>query len=73
MDIFGKEIVSMNCDFTGKTIPPGKSITVKNLTYEVNEFMDKDVKLYTTDYKDLKFSYKVKTIVFTDGTTKTTD
>lgn len=54
-DLFDKEIVNINCDFTGTLIPAGESVTVGDLGIDVNEFMDEDVKLYNTDFSDLKF------------------
>lgn len=70
MDMFGKEVVSSNCDFTGKTIPAGGSITVDTLSYELNRYRNEELALYDTDYNDLLFKYQVTAIVFTDGTSK---
>lgn len=70
-DIFDVDIIKMNCDFTGKTIAPGATITVDDLSVDINQFMDDHLKLYNTAYDDLHFSYNVTAIVFTDGTTKT--
>ncbi len=68
-DLFGKDIISMGCDFTGKTIKVGETITFKDLSFECNEFMDKHMKLFNTAYSDLQFSYDIKSIVYTDGST----
>lgn len=68
-DLFGVEIISINCDFTGKTIKSGETITISDLRYECNDFIDSDMKLYNTNYSDLKWEYKVKSIVYTDGST----
>lgn len=70
MDLFGKEILTIGCDFTGEIIPSGQTITDDSLSYSVNEFMDSDMQFYNTDFKDLKFEYTVSQIVFTDGTVK---
>lgn len=70
-DIFDIDIISMNCDFTGNSIDSGASITVDDLSFDCNQFMDDHMKLYTTAFDDLHFEYKVTAIVFTDGTTKT--
>lgn len=67
-DLFGTSIMDVGCDFTGHTIQAGETYTNKDLTYEVNEFMDADMKLYNEDYSDLNFEYEPTTIVFTDGT-----
>lgn len=69
-DIFGKNILTVSCDFLGKTIKPHEQIVNDTLGYDINEFNTEDRKLYDTDFRDLKFAYKVKTIVFTDGTNK---
>ena len=63
-DLFGEEILRMNCDFVGTAILPGKSYIEKDLTYEINKFMDSDMKLFNTDYKDLNFDYNVTSIVY---------
>ena len=70
MDLFGKEISTVGCDFTGEVIPSGQTITDDSLSYSVNEFIDSDMQFYNTDFKDLKFEYTVSQIVFTDGTVK---
>lgn len=67
-DLFGVEILSINCDFTGNSIKANGSISVKDLGMDINEFMDSHVKLYNTSYSDLKFEYEVTNIVFEDGT-----
>lgn len=69
-DLFGTEILTVGCDFTGQTIIAGETITNDELSFECNEFTSEDMKLYNEDYKDLKFTYTVKQIVFTDGTVK---
>lgn len=69
-DLFGKEIMRVGCDFTGQIIKSKQSITEDELGFEVNPFIDEDMKFYNTDFKDLKFEYIVHQIVFTDGTVK---
>lgn len=69
-DLFGDEILTMNCDFVGNTIEPGAEITISNLSMECNPFMEDNVKLYNTALDDLQFEYQLTSIVFTDGTTK---
>lgn len=70
-DMFGADIIRVNCDFTGKAIKPGETITVDDLSIDCNQFIDSHMKLYNTDLDDLQFNYEVTAIVFTDGTTKT--
>jgi len=67
-DMFGADIISINCDFTGNTIPANSSISVSDLGMDINEFMDDHVKLYNENYSDLIFGYGVTNIVYTDGT-----
>lgn len=66
-DLFGEEILTINCDFTGNSIPVGKSIMVDDLGMDINQFFDNEVKLYNTDFNDLKFEYEVTNIVYDDG------
>jgi len=40
------------------------------LGFDINQFMDDHVKVYTTDFEDLIFVYTVNKIIFTDGTMK---
>ena len=70
MDLFGKEILTAGCDFTGHTIPAGETVVNDDLSFEINEFIDEHMNLYTTAYEDLKSEYTVTQIVFTDGTVK---
>lgn len=63
-DLFGKKIISSNCDFTGQTILPGETVTYDGIGIDVNEFIDSHVKLYNEAFDDLSFSYKVNEIVF---------
>lgn len=69
-DLFGDEILTMNCDFVGNTIEPGAEITISDLSMECNRFMNDHMKLYNTALDDLQFEYQLTSIVFTDGTTK---
>ena len=66
-DLFGVEILTVNCDFTGNSILASESITVNKLGMDINQFMDSHVKFYNTDFLDLKFEYEVTNIVYDDG------
>lgn len=70
-DLFGKEIITIGWDVTGENIPANGSITQEGYGLEINQFMDDHMKLYNTNYDDLKFEYKVTQIVYADGTTET--
>lgn len=69
-DLFGKEIIKSECDFTGHIIQPGETYKNEDLAFEINNFMSDHMELYNTEFKDLKFEYTVKQIVFEDGTVK---
>lgn len=68
-DLFGKEIMRANCDFTGQTIEPSCTATINDLCLECNEFNDEHMKVFNTDFSDLQFSYDITNIVYTDGST----
>ncbi len=69
-DLFGKEIISTNCNFTGQLIAPGETATFDELGIDINEYIDEHVKLYNEDYDDLSFEYQVKQIVYADEKTQ---
>lgn len=67
-DLFGKEIMQIDIDFTDGTIKAGESRKFKNMGVDINQFFDSDVKLYNTNYEDMIFAYEISTVVYTDGT-----
>ena len=69
-DLFGKEILSTNCDFTGQVIASGATTTYSGLGMDINEFIDEHVKLYNENFDDLSFEYEVSSIVYNDGQTE---
>ena len=69
-DLFGVEILSSHADFTGIKIGPGETVTIDDLSFDCNQFIDEHMKLYNTAFEDLIFEYDVNTIVFSDGTSK---
>ncbi len=66
-DLFGKDILVINCDFTGNTIEANSSITVSDLGMDINQFMDKHIKFYNEKFSDLIFKYEVSNVVYGDG------
>lgn len=69
-DLFGVDIMSLGLDFTGQTIPANTNVVFGDLGFDINQFMDDHVKIYSTNLEDLQFEYKVTSIVYTDGTTE---
>lgn len=69
-DMFGKSIVKVNCDLTEHRIKPGEMANNSNLGFDINDFMDDHVKVYTTDFENLIFVYTPSKILFTDGSMK---
>ncbi len=65
-DLFGSNITKINCDFTGQTINPGETVENDEMGYEVNEFIDTDVKIWNERFDDLKISYLVNAVVYAD-------
>jgi hypothetical protein len=63
-DMFGVEIMSMGCDFTGQIIPAQDSIVVSDLGIDINQFMDDHIKLHAEVYENLIFEYLVTSIVY---------
>lgn len=67
-DLFGKEILRINSDITGQTINVNDTVTIKNLGCACNEFIEEQMKVFSTDFSDMQFIYDVSKIVYTDGT-----
>lgn len=67
-DLFGKKILDIGCDFTGHTIKLGETYTETDMRFECNEFIQEHMKLFNTDYSDLKFQYNITKIIYIDGT-----
>jgi hypothetical protein len=71
-DMFGAEIKTMKLDFTDTPIPAQSSVTIEDLGFEVNQFINEDTKIYFAEIENLQFEYETITILFTDGTSKKT-
>ncbi len=52
-DLFGVDIMSLGLDFTGQTIPANSSVVFDDLGFDINQFMDDHVKVYSTNLEDL--------------------
>ncbi|GEM_PF-5519063 len=65
-DLFGKNIKKSRCNFTGKIIAPGQTVSFEDLGLDINEYIDSDKKLYNEKYEDLQFTYQVDSIVYAE-------
>ncbi|MCI8806427.1 MAG: hypothetical protein HFE59_11245 [Clostridiales bacterium] len=72
-DLFGENIMPISWDFTGGMIYSGKTINYSGKGISINPYIHEESKIYNTDYKDLKFRYKVKQIVYSDETVEKAD
>lgn len=54
------------CSFDSEIIPAKSSIDTTQF-WEVNPYVDNEVKIFKTDYDKLKFICKVDKIIYTDG------
>jgi hypothetical protein len=64
-DIFDNEIKKLNISYDkGITVDTPKTWEAG---FDYNQFMDEDIKLKNTDLENLKYKWKINTIVFDDG------
>jgi len=66
-DMFGKHIMSLGWDIVEQPIEPGASYIQTGYGFDVNQFMDSHSKVVNTSFEDLIFTYAIKQILFTDG------
>lgn len=66
----GVSILRFDCDLRGHIISSGETFTNKDTVFKINEYVNEDMRLYRTDHDDLKYTYKINEIIFTDGTTE---
>lgn len=66
-DLFGSNIMKITCNFTGQTINPGETIENDEMGMDINEFVEADVKVWNERFDDLKFSYLVNSVVYSEG------
>lgn len=69
-DLFGVDIMSSSLDFTGQIIGANDDIVVSGMGIDINQFKDDHVKIYNTNFDDLKFEYEVTSIIYEDGKTE---
>lgn len=65
-DIFGDNINNAGFSYDGG-VGGGKTSTYKG-QMKINEFMDKDMKLWNTDFDKLRTTFEISTIIYKDGT-----
>ena len=65
-DLFGSKIISLNCDFTGKTIGAKQSVSFDGIGIDINQFMDNHVKLYSEKYSDMSYEYEITNVIYTN-------
>ena len=49
-------------------LAPGEERTDNSLMYELNQFMDEDTWVKTTDFEDMNTSFRIDSVLFVDGT-----
>jgi hypothetical protein len=67
-DIFGDSITSIKWSYDDG-VAAGSSEVERGSGVDINQFMDRDMKLWNTDFSKMKTQFEVSTIVFKDGTT----
>ena len=65
-NLFGVDIMGLNADLIGQTIYAGQSAVFERIGFDINQFMNNHVRVFTTDFDDLIFVYTITQIVFAD-------
>ena len=65
-DLFGRPQKNLNLTYD-ITIQPGEVVVDDGKVYDLNQFMDEDNWLATTDVESIKFTFEPVSILFTDG------
>jgi hypothetical protein len=66
-DIFGDQIQGVRWSYDGGVAAKATAVE-KGSGVKINQFMDKDMKLWNTDPDKIKATFEVSTILFKDGT-----
>lgn len=66
-DLFGNKIVTIECNLTGNTIKSGETIINDKMSVQCNPYISYHSQLFNEKYSDLIFDYKIKSILYTDG------
>jgi hypothetical protein len=65
-DIFGDPINNIRFSYDGG-VPAGRTATYKG-QIDINRFIDKDMKLWNTDFEKLKMTFDISAVIYKDGT-----
>lgn len=66
----GVNILRLDTDFTGHTIKSGERFINKDTVLKINQYINEDKRLYNSNHGDLNYTYTIKQIIFSDGTTE---
>ena len=63
-------ILRMDCNLGGHIIKAGEKFVNKDTFLKINEYKNEDTRLYKADHADLNYTYTIKKIIYTDGTSE---
>ncbi|HBJ00226.1 MAG TPA: hypothetical protein DDY89_03835 [Lysinibacillus sp.] len=66
-DMFGELVYTLDFKYECDVIPANGS-TNFNTAVDLNQFKDADMRFYNLPFENMTFNYKIKSIIFTDGT-----
>lgn len=66
-DMFGELVYTLDFKYEWDVIPANGSSNF-NTAVDLNQFKDEDMRFYNLPFENMKFKYKIKSIIFTDGT-----
>lgn len=66
-DMFGELVYTLDFKYEWDVIPANGS-TNFNTAVDLNQFKDADMRFYNLPFENMTFNYKIKSIIFTDGT-----
>lgn len=66
-DMFGELVYTLDFKYEWDVIPANGS-TNFNTAVDLNQFKDADMRFYNLPFENMTFKYKIKSIIFTDGT-----
>ncbi len=66
-DMFSELVYTLDLKYEWDSIPANDSISF-NTAVDLNQFKDADMRFYNLPFKNMTFNYKIKSIIFADGT-----